>query len=468
MRRREYAPLLIVAVIALWALVPATPAIASQTECLSYGYACTPGYDGANASGTWAWSHYGGSYATNANGYHNCTLFAAWRLAKNGMADPGNWGNAVEWINHTSSNHTPAVGAIAWWGSETGGGFGHVAYVEQLRGSEVFIRADNYAGTNANGYTDAGWIAASSVDAFLHPHDVSATPPPAHNPTGSYDLASSPSPGEARIAGWAFDPDAKTTAVTIHAYVGAEAGQPGAEGHNLGPATHERADVGRAYPGVGNFHGFDFVFETSKRGSQPVCVYAINIGAGGNTLLGCKTVSIGDPNPLGHLDLAESPSSGTIRVGGWAFDPNEPTSPVTIHAYVGAEAGAPGAEGHNLGLAKRERADVARHFAGVGNFHGFDFVLETKRIGSVPVCVYAINSGPGRNVLLACQTVTVAPKPPPAVAAISQPAPSIAAVATTTTPASTVRPRHRHRQHRHKHHRHGHHRHRHRLHKHRR
>ncbi len=157
----------LLATVALLAFV-APRASASQTECFSYGYACTPGYDGANASGTWAWSHYGGSWAVNANGYHNCTLYAAWRLEQNGMGDPGNWGNAAEWIGHTSHNNTPAVGSIAWWG----GGFGHVAYVEQIRGGEVYVRADNFIGEHANGYTDAGWIAASSVGAFLHPHDV--------------------------------------------------------------------------------------------------------------------------------------------------------------------------------------------------------------------------------------------------------------------------------------------------------
>ncbi len=153
--------------------VAASPASASQTDCLSYGYACTPGYTGANAAGTWAWTHYGASYAQTANGYHNCTLYAAWRLQQNGMADPGNWGNAVTWASHNGGgNHTPAVGSIAWWGSEVAAGFGHVAYVDQVSGSQVHVVADNFTSATTNGYTDAGWIAASSVDAFLHPHDV--------------------------------------------------------------------------------------------------------------------------------------------------------------------------------------------------------------------------------------------------------------------------------------------------------
>jgi surface antigen len=166
----------VVALLMILGAVGGVPvAVASQTECFSYAYACTPGYDATNTEGGWAWKYYGGSYAATPTGYHNCTLYAAWRLEQNGLANPGLWGNAVEWINHTSHNHTPAVGSIAWWGSEMGGGFGHVAYVEQLRGAEVFIRADNYA--SSGGYTDAGWIPASSVDAFLHPHDVQTGPP---------------------------------------------------------------------------------------------------------------------------------------------------------------------------------------------------------------------------------------------------------------------------------------------------
>src|ERR1700728_1363174 len=43
----------------------APTAQASQTDCLSSGYACTPGYDATNTEGTWAWSHYGGTYALN-------------------------------------------------------------------------------------------------------------------------------------------------------------------------------------------------------------------------------------------------------------------------------------------------------------------------------------------------------------------------------------------------------------------
>ena len=149
---------------------------AGERDCYSVGYACTPGYTGGNAAGTWAWAYYGASNAQVSNGYHNCTLYAAWRLQQSGMNNaPGNWGHAVNWASAIGGgNHTAAVGSIAWWGASRGGGLGHVAYVEQVSGSNVFIRADNWYNP---GYTNAGWIPASSVELFLHPHDIATGNP---------------------------------------------------------------------------------------------------------------------------------------------------------------------------------------------------------------------------------------------------------------------------------------------------
>ena len=183
MARRILALVVALLIAASPGLVSSTAATASETDCLNFGYSCTPGYTGNNASSTWAWKYYGGSYASTANGYHNCTLYAAWRLMQNGEADPGrSWGNAVDWANAIGGNHSPAVGSIAWWGSERGSGYGHVAYVEQVTGDQVYLLADNYS--TANGYTDSGWTNASSVDLFLHPHDLpagSGDSPPTRN-----------------------------------------------------------------------------------------------------------------------------------------------------------------------------------------------------------------------------------------------------------------------------------------------
>lgn len=172
-RRRRLTDSFVSLAVALAVLLalPAGIANAGETDCKSSSYGCTPGYSGSNASTSWAWRYYGGSYATTPTGYHNCTLYVAWRLAQAGMPNPGrSWGNAAQWAASIGGgNRNPSVGAIAWWGTSRGGGYGHVAYVEQVSGSNVYIRADNYV--SQGGYTTSGWIPASSVELFLHPFD---------------------------------------------------------------------------------------------------------------------------------------------------------------------------------------------------------------------------------------------------------------------------------------------------------
>jgi hypothetical protein len=74
-------------------------------------------------------------------------------------------------------------------------------------------------------------------------------------------------------------------------------------------------------------------------------------------------------NPRGAYDVADSRQPGTVRVAGWAYDPNAPTSPISIHVYIGGTAGS-GAEGHNIGAADNYPPDVGPAFPGVGNYHG--------------------------------------------------------------------------------------------------
>lgn len=228
------------------------------------------------------------------------------------------------------------------------------------------------------------------------------------NPQGSLDGASSPTAGTFSVRGWAFDRDAPTSPINIHAYVGGPAGSPNAEGFDLGAANTSRPDVNAVYPGVGNNHGYETTVATGKRGSQPVYVYAINVGGGSNVLLGQGTVNIADPEPFGSFDSLTSSPHMQLRMQGWAIDRNAPTSPVTLHAYVGGPAGAPGAEFHDLGPASVRRSDVAAVYPGTGENHGFDRTVTTRKTGSQPVYVYAINQGPGSNRLILARTVTVA------------------------------------------------------------
>jgi hypothetical protein len=153
--------------------------------CVGGGYQATAATTGATTGNSWAWRYYGEEGAKGiqtASGPHNCTLYVAWRLQQNGMQDPKTaWGNAAGWTQYYAANAPPTVGSVAWWGSAYASGFGHVAYVEQVSGNQVFVRADNYV--QAGGYTDSGWISVSSVQGFLHPYPAGEKTPAPAKPT---------------------------------------------------------------------------------------------------------------------------------------------------------------------------------------------------------------------------------------------------------------------------------------------
>jgi hypothetical protein len=210
------------------------------------------------------------------------------------------------------------------------------------------------------------------------------------SPFGQFDSAQQVV-GGIRVSGWALDPETAWP-VEVHIYV--DNG-----GTNLSYAWNTRPDVGAyfSYAGYGANHGFDGVVGAGP-GAHWVCAYAINVGAGSNTSLGCRTVIV-NPNPLGSFDVA-APSGAGIRVAGWALDPDT-SSPIQVHVYIDGA-------GTNLGPAANARPDVGSYFsyAGYGSSHGFDSVVPTTP-GTHQVCAYAINVGMGANTPLGCKTVSV-------------------------------------------------------------
>ncbi len=200
------------------------------------------------------------------------------------------------------------------------------------------------------------------------------------NPFGSIDVVRGGADG-VTVAGWAIDPDTADP-IDVHIYVGSAGTAIRADG--------QRNDLAAVFPGYGTAHGFTTVIPAGA-GNTTVCVYAINVRAGANQLLGCRNVVV-PANPYGALDVVRATPDG-IRVAGWAIDPNT-TAPIDVHAYVGSRGTAFGA---NL-----PRTDVATVFPGTGPAHGFDNVI-AGRAGDT-ACLYMINVGPGENTLLGCRT----------------------------------------------------------------
>jgi hypothetical protein len=123
--------------------------------------------------------------------------------------------------------------------------------------------------------------------------------------------------------------------------------------------------------------------------------------------VGSATLVAGD-NPVGYLDLAQSPAPGQVRVRGWAFDPNAPTEPLAIRLAVGGKEGTPGIATYELGtVASRGRRDVAAAYPEAGPKHGFDLSLATVKSGPQRVCAYALNVSSGEDRLLGCKAATI-------------------------------------------------------------
>ena len=152
--------------------------------------------------GIYSWCKGGTWLSPRRFAYRNCTDFAAWRLGITwgSLAFPGGDGNARGWkqgaINSGyATGSAPVVGAVAWWGTEVGGGFGHVAIVLSVNGDgSANLEQYNYSGNGTYSITYN-----KRADAYLY---INVSPPGQGVSDGSFVVVNET--GEVyRIAGGA-------------------------------------------------------------------------------------------------------------------------------------------------------------------------------------------------------------------------------------------------------------------------
>lgn len=355
------------------------------TACLSpYGY-----------SGQSAWG-----YPVDGTG-SNCTNYVAFRLAQRGVPNPGNLGNGDQWAGNARAkgiavDQTPRVGAVAQWTR-----INHVAYVDGVSadGNTIWISESHYGGGSDRRAINRG--SGAWPQNFIH-----FNPPVNNNDSGNLigalDEVRALQPGVVRVRGWGIDRDHSNNNIDVHFYVGEE---------GFSRRTNIRRDDVHTTYGLGWHHGFQHDLAVSRFGRQEVCAFAINYRPRDNKLLGCKTVAIENPHPQGNFESVTSEKPGTIRVRGWAFDPNDRGRSATVHVYVGGGAGEPGAV-NSVITTTVARTDVNKAHGTTGK-PGFDATISTTKVGPQRVCVYAINWSTGfTNPQLGCKTVTVAAASP--------------------------------------------------------
>ncbi|MGI8664746.1 MAG: fibronectin type III domain-containing protein [Jatrophihabitans sp.] len=164
-------------------------------------------------------------------------------------------------------------------------------------------------------------------------------------------------------------------------------------------ASAPRPDLATSYPSSGPDHGYSMLLALAS-GSHTVCAWAINIGPGANTQLGCSRVTVQN-NPIGNVESVRQLPSG-VQVAGWAMDLNS-TGPVTVSIFVDGKA-------VTSASASAARPDLTAHYPTMGANHGYA-VLVAVPAGNHTVCVDAVNIGAGANSRLRCLPVTVQNNP---------------------------------------------------------
>lgn len=243
-------------------------------------------------------------------------------------------------------------------------------------------------------------------------YGCSAGPAPG-SPTGNLDHASGAAGGLIQVNGWTLDPDDRGAVGEVHVYVDGPAGQ----GRYIGNlrAGNVRRDVAAAH-GANPARGFSGALGGVPAGNHRIFVYALNAAGGGdNVVISSPTVNVPDlpaGSTVGSFDDATGHVGGKAAVRGWAVDPDVPTEPLEIHAYVDGPAGA-AAKGVNLGRPSVAREDIPRAVPGAGPNQGFSADIDGLEPGRHTIWIYAINrAGGGIHRMIGTRNVEV-PGPSP-------------------------------------------------------
>jgi L,D-peptidoglycan transpeptidase YkuD (ErfK/YbiS/YcfS/YnhG family) len=111
-------------------------------------------------------------------------------------------------------------------------------------------------------------------------------------------------------------------------------------------------------------------------------------------------------SPIGYLDSVQQPTVNTVRVAGWAIDPDRLRAPIDVHVYDFRPDGSTAAVAVR---ADQPRSDLPPLFPGTTAGHGYVASLTLTGTGRHTVCAYGINVESGGNSTLGCRAVDLPP-----------------------------------------------------------
>lgn len=200
------------------------------------------------------------------------------------------------------------------------------------------------------------------------------------------------------ITGWAVDPDAPTSAVSISVVAHSAAGDT-----TLGemPADVDVPALADSFPGVGTGHGFGATLPTAP-GPQSICAIATTVQTGRTVQLGCQSVVVAGAI-VGSFDVLRQ--SGTdLTATGWGYDQATPTTSLVATVVTTGPSGTSTV----IVPANVLRADVLRAYPTIGAAHGFSVRIPAQGAGVNKMCLTVVAPDPVTPArTFTCRTITV-------------------------------------------------------------
>jgi cell wall-associated NlpC family hydrolase len=198
--------------------------------------------------------------------------------------------------------------------------------------------------------------------------------------------------GGLHFTGWAIDPDARTSNVKITAVLDGRT-------YVASVMTSVASATLTSRYNAGPTPGFSITAPVGT-GAHTVCIVASTIGAGLSTVLTCATTPLGVAltssqvaahNPHGAI-LTSSAGSASLRLTGWASDPDWISRHSTVVLYV---------DGVSTATVVTSPYPAPRP-SDAGYASAFDITVPVAR-GTHIGCIWAVNVGLGSNKFLGCR-----------------------------------------------------------------
>jgi NlpC/P60 family len=200
-------------------------------------------------------------------------------------------------------------------------------------------------------------------------------------------------PGGLTATGWAADPDALTTNLTISGVIDGRVIAASALTSVANQAVTTKYHTGPT-------PGFTLTIPVPS-GSHTVCVVTNNLGSGLQVPLKCVVTPLGSTltaaqlaahKPVGAISQT-SVTSTTLRLSGWASDPDWIARRSIVVLYV---------DGRSVATVTTHQYPTSPRPAAAGWASAFDISVPVS-VGAHQGCIWVVNLGLGSNSFLGCR-----------------------------------------------------------------